>query len=107
MSDKHWLEGPVWVEVLKGLLFTDIPENKIYFWNKKKGLTVWLEPSGFANGLLLDAKGDLLLMQGNHRSTSKTKRQIGKIVGPKSNKTIIDFITNYEGKNSTVRMILL
>jgi len=98
VSNKHWLEGPVWVEALNGLLFTDIPENKIYFWNKKKGLSVWLEPSGFANGLLLDANGDLLLMQGNHQSTSETKRQIGKIVNPKSNKTITDFVTNYEGK---------
>ncbi|MDQ3683259.1 MAG: SMP-30/gluconolactonase/LRE family protein [Bacteroidota bacterium] len=98
VSGKYFLEGPVWVEALNGLLFTDIPENKIYFWNKKKGLSVWLEPSGFANGLLLDQNGDLLLMQGNHQSTKETKRQIGKIVDPKSNKTITDFVTNYEGK---------
>ncbi len=37
-------------------------------------------------------------MQGNHQSTKETKRQIGKIVDPKSNKTITDFVTNYEGK---------
>lgn len=98
VSDKYFLEGPVWVESLNGLLFTDIPENKIYFWNKQKGLSVWLERSGFANGLLLDANGDLLLMQGNHKSTNDTKRQIGKIVNPKSNKSITDFVTNYEGK---------
>jgi len=96
--DKYFLEGPVWMKALNGLLFTDIPGNKIYFWNKKKGLSVWLEPSGFANGLLLDANGDLLLMQGNHHSTGETKRQIGKIVNPKSNKLIIDFVTNYDGK---------
>jgi gluconolactonase len=98
VSDKHFLEGPVWVDALNGLLFTDIPENKIYFWNKKKGLSVWLEPSGFANGLLLDANGHLLLMQGNYRSTSETKRQIGKIINPESNKSITPIATNYEGK---------
>jgi len=98
VSGKYFLEGPVWVKALNGLLFTDIPENKVYFWNKKKGISVWLEPSGFANGLLLDQNGDLLLMQGNHQSTKETKRQIGKIVDPKSNKTITDFVTNYEGK---------
>jgi len=98
VSDKYFLEGPVWVKTLNGLLFTDIPENKIYFWNKQKGLSVWLEPSGFANGLALDANGNLLLMQGNHHSTSETKRQIGKIVNPKSNKKITDFVINYEGK---------
>jgi hypothetical protein len=64
VSDKYWLEGPVWVEALNGLLFNDIPENKIYFWNKQKGLSVWLEGSGFANGLSLNANGDLLLGKG-------------------------------------------
>lgn len=98
VSDKYFLEGPVWVEALNGVLFTDIPDNKIYFWSKQKGLSVWLEPSGFANGLALDANGDLLLMQGNHHSTSETKRQIGKIVNPKSNKSVTDLVTNYEGK---------
>lgn len=98
VSEKRFLEGPVWVKVLNGLLFSDINENKIYFWNKKKGLSLWLEPSGYANGLLLDANGDLLLMQGNENVTHETKRQIGKIVNPKSNKTITDFVTNYEGK---------
>jgi len=38
VSDKTFLEGPLWVEDLEGLLFTDIPENKIYFWSKTKGL---------------------------------------------------------------------
>lgn len=37
-------------------------------------------------------------MQGNHLSNSETKRQIGKIVNPKSNKSVTDFVTNYEGK---------
>ncbi len=98
VSDKRFLEGPVWVAALKGLLFTDMNENKIYFWNKKQGLSLWLELSGYANGLLLDANGDLLLMQGNVNVTHETKRQIGKIVNPKSNKTITDFVTNYKGK---------
>jgi gluconolactonase len=67
VSDKFLLEGPVWVDALNGLLFSDIPEDKIYFWNEKNGLSEWLEPSGFANGLLLDENGNLLLMQGNYQ----------------------------------------
>jgi len=98
ISNKYFLEGPVWVDAIAGLLVSDIPANKIYFWNEKEGLSVWLEPSGFTNGLLLDDAGDLLLMQGNHASASETKRQIGKIVHPESNKTITDFIPNYNGK---------
>ncbi len=98
VSDKTFLEGPVWLSALKGLLFTDMNDNKIYFWNKKKGLSLWLEPSGYANGLLLDANGDLLLMQGKNNVTQETKRQIGKIVNPKSNKNMTDFIANFDGK---------
>ena len=37
-------------------------------------------------------------MQGNFASTSDTKRQIGKIVNPASNKIISDYVTNYNGK---------
>jgi gluconolactonase len=70
VSDKFWLEGPVWVDALNGLLFSDIPEDKIYFWNEKNGLSEWLEPPGFANGLLLDENGNLLLMQGNYESAN-------------------------------------
>ena len=98
VSDKHFLEGPVWVEAINGLLFSDIPENKIYFWNRQKGLSVWLEGSGFANGLCLDANGDLLLAQGNYQSTNNTKRQIAKIINPKSNKTTIGYVTSYGEK---------
>ena len=98
VKDKHFLEGPVWVDALNGLLFSDIPDDRVYFWNENDGLKVWLEPSGHSNGLTIDNNGDLLLMQGNHASTKKTKRQIGKIINPAANKTITDFITDYQGK---------
>jgi gluconolactonase len=98
VSGKHFPEGPVWVAALNGLLFTDIPANKIYFWSEQKGLSVWLQPSGFANGLELDASGNLMVMQGNHLSTATTRRQVGKIINPAHNKKITGFITNYEGK---------
>lgn len=98
VSNKHFLEGPVWVDALNGLLFSDIPDNRIYFWNETKGLSIWLEPSGFSNGLLLDHNGDLILMQGNYASTSETKRQVGKIKNPKTNKTISNLVPNYNGK---------
>ena len=28
-----WSEGPVWVPQLKAVLFTDVPENKLYRWD--------------------------------------------------------------------------
>jgi gluconolactonase len=44
---------------------------------------------------LLDENGNLLLMQGNYQSANDSKRQIGKIINPKSTKPVIDFVTNY------------
>jgi gluconolactonase len=42
-----WSEGPVWIEPEKMLLFTDVPENKIYKWTEVGGVELYLTPSGF------------------------------------------------------------
>ena len=42
-----WSEGPLWVNELNALLFSDVPMNKIYRWDEKNGLSVFLEPSGY------------------------------------------------------------
>jgi len=79
-----WAEGPVWVESINALLFTDVPENTIYKWSEKDGLSVFLTPSGFtdtsnvekgdgANGLMLDSEGDLLLCQHGDRRIASLK----------------------------------
>jgi gluconolactonase len=74
-----WSEGPVWVEELDALLFSDVPNNTVYSWSEKNGLQVFLSPSGYtgitpstkksgSNGLTLDLSGKLVLcMQGDRR----------------------------------------
>ena len=74
-----WSEGPVWVEELGAVLFSDVPNNKIYQWDEKKGLQVFRDPSGFtnivpnskeqgSNGLTLDANNKLIIcMHGDRR----------------------------------------
>jgi len=42
-----WAEGPVWVPELNAVLFTDVPENKMYQWDNANGLSVYLDPSGY------------------------------------------------------------
>ena len=38
LSEGHsWTEGPLWLEDLKMLLFTDIPKNTVYSWTKDEG----------------------------------------------------------------------
>lgn len=73
-----WAEGPVWVGNGGYLLFTDVPENKIYQWKEGAGVQVYLTHSGFtgektdspepgANGLALDANGALIACQHGDR----------------------------------------
>lgn len=73
-----WAEGPVWVEELKAVLFSDVPENKIYKWTLEDSLSVYLDPSGYtgknntksesgSNGLALNASRRLILCQHGDR----------------------------------------
>lgn len=83
----NWAEGPVWVPELDAVLFTDVPENIIYQWNKTNGLSVFLSPSGYTgyapnekkaggNGLILDKKGNLLIAQHGDRRIAKITRPL-------------------------------
>lgn len=74
----EWSEGPVWVPSLNGVLFSDVPANKVYLWTEEKGLSTFLDPSGHtdyapsnrisgANGLALDSQGKLILCQHGDR----------------------------------------
>ena len=98
-----WAEGPVWVERLNGVLFSDVPNNKVYMWNEKKGLSIFLEPSGMtnysptnksdgSNGLALDKNGNLILCQHGDRTIARLKKWNFK-------KPSFDIIVEkYEGK---------
>jgi gluconolactonase len=77
-----WSEGPVWVESMQTLLFTDVPQNKIYAWDSLSGVQEYLYPSGLdslhpvggiegANGLALTSNGELLLCQHGNRAVAK------------------------------------
>ena len=65
----RFTEGPVWME--GKLLFSDIPENKVYQWSKEKGIEVFLDSSGNSNGLALDSQGNLLLAQHGKRRVAR------------------------------------
>ncbi|HEX4736229.1 MAG TPA: SMP-30/gluconolactonase/LRE family protein [Allosphingosinicella sp.] len=43
-----WSEGPVWVREGGYLLFSDVPENKMYRWREGEGASLFLQPSGYA-----------------------------------------------------------
>jgi len=71
----QFTEGPLW----RGdhLLFTDIPVNTIYRLDPPNQVSVHLTPSDQANGLALDAAGNLLAGEAVTRRVSSTDAQSG------------------------------
>ena len=100
-----WSEGPVWIADKKMLLFTDVPENKIYQWKEGDTAKLYLTPSGYtgsvkriggedgANGLALDKDGRLLLCQSGNRQVVRLNTALN---APKPDFTVLS--ANYNGK---------
>ena len=100
----NWAQGPVWMPHGQKLLFSDVPENKIYQWNNLDGLSLYMKPSGFteggtnhvgkgSNGLTFDSNGNLVLCQEGDRVISRLT-SLKDSLSPKYEPFIID----YKGK---------
>ena len=63
-------EGPIWDIENNRLLFSDIPENKIYSWSEKQGTSIYRSPSNFSNGLTFDPLGNLIICEHQGRAIS-------------------------------------
>jgi len=103
-SGFDWAEGPVWIPDGEFLLFSDVPQNRIYQWKDGAGLKIWLEPSGYtgdvprggepgSNGLRIDAQGRLVLCQHGDR---RIARLDAPLTDPKPVFTTL--ADHYEGK---------
>jgi len=99
-----WSEGPVWLPGENALLFSDVPENKIYQWKEGRGTSLYLTPSGYtdtarrdgengSNGLALDINGRLLLCQSGDRTVARLNSPLND---PIPSFTILS--ANYQGK---------
>jgi gluconolactonase len=81
-DDLLWSEGPLWDARTKSLLFSDIPRNVVMEWKAGKGVSRFLENSGYtgaapftgrepgSNGLTFDPQGRLTLCQHGDRRIS-------------------------------------
>lgn len=77
-----WTEGPIWVKEGAFLLFSDVPQNTVFKWTEKDGVTPFLKPSGYtgagtysdepgSNGLTIDRQGRLISCEhGDRRVTA-------------------------------------
>ncbi|MDO1583320.1 SMP-30/gluconolactonase/LRE family protein [Rhizobium oryzicola] len=68
-----WVEGPVWFGDLNCLLFSDIPNNRIYRWIPEVGTSVFRAPSNFANGNTRDRQGRLVTCEHGGRRVTRTE----------------------------------
>lgn len=100
----YWSEGPLWIDDLQSVVFSDVPANKIYQWNEKNGLSIYLEFAGHSgaenkssgrgpNGLILDSKDRLIICQHGDR---RIARLDADLENPKSQ--FITVADTYKGK---------
>ncbi|MEO6526758.1 MAG: SMP-30/gluconolactonase/LRE family protein [Gemmatimonadaceae bacterium] len=80
-----WTEGPIWRRDKGYLLFSDIPNNTIYRWSERQGVTVFLRPAGYAgpadppgrelgsNGITTDAMGRLVIADHGNRMIARLR----------------------------------
>lgn len=77
-----WSEGPLWIDELQAVIFSDVPTNKIYKWSEQDSLSVYLEYAGHSgednkdsglgpNGLILDLENNLLICQHGDRRIAR------------------------------------
>ncbi len=65
-------EGPIWVPADNALLFSDIPGNRAHRWRPGQTETeVYREPSGWGNGMTLDADGNVLVAEHGGRRIAR------------------------------------
>ncbi len=88
-SEYKFTEGPA-VDKEGNVFFTDQPNDRIIKWSVADGsVSVFMEPSGRANGLYFDRQGNLV-------ACADEKFQLWRI-DPKKNVTVL--VDGFEGKN--------
>jgi gluconolactonase len=68
-----WLEGPVWFADHDCLLVSDVPNDRILRWTESGGISVFRQPSGFANGHARDRQGRLIGCSHRLRAVTRTE----------------------------------
>jgi gluconolactonase len=87
-QDCGWLEGPAWFADQSCLLVSDIPNDRILRWSASGGLSVFRQPSRFANGHTRDRQGRLIGCSHQDRCITRTELD----------GSITTLISHYDGK---------
>jgi gluconolactonase len=68
-----WLEGAVRFPHQDCLLVSDLPNDRTMRWSADGGISVFRQPSGFANGHTRDLQGRLIGCLHRHRCLTRTE----------------------------------
>ena len=71
--DYAWLEGPVWFADQDCLLVSDLPNDRVLRWSEDGGVSVFRQPSHFANGHTRDRQGRLITCSHQRRNLTRTE----------------------------------
>ncbi len=85
-GDFKFTEGPT-CDAQGNLFFVDQPNDRILEWSTDGKLSTWMQPSGHANGMMFDAKGNLIACADEHNELWS--------IAP--DKTVTVLVTNYAG----------
>jgi len=70
-----WAEGPVYLKSKEIIVWSDIPFNRMLYYDTKDNSTgVFRNPSNFSNGNSTDLKGNLISAEHGRRAISKTNK---------------------------------
>jgi len=70
----RWVEGPVWFGDHGCLVWSDIPNNRMLRWDERTGaVTVFRQPSDYANGSTRDRTGRLVTCEHLTRRVTRTE----------------------------------
>jgi gluconolactonase len=84
----EWAEGPVWIPDEAALVWSDIPNDRMLRWSERDGVTLFRQPSNYANGNTLDREGRIVTCEHLSNRVSRTER----------GGTVVGLVDRYEGK---------
>jgi gluconolactonase len=83
-----WAEGPVYFHEDDSLVWSDVPNNRMFKWTRKDGTRLFRAPSQFANGNYRDLQGRLVTCEHLGRRISRTE----------ADGNVITLVGHYNGK---------
>ncbi len=87
-SGTTWAEGPAYVKAYGALVWSDVPNNRMYQWTPEGGGSVFRAPSNYSNGNTVDTSGRLVTCQHLTHSVTRTE----------PDGTIVTLVDKFEGK---------